>query len=553
MNDYSILIVEDDEAQRLALHTALKLRGFRVQSAGDVKSARNLVHKLGQDLGVMVLDMRLEDREHPTITGADLGLEVRASRPNWPPEFLITSAFSEVDYYRVAVELGVAAYLHKEEHTQNQTIRHIRGLVLRRCLSVEQPNAAEQIGRIAESSSDRSEAVLKFCKGVLAPAFCYSLGAPFAILITVGGETQCCAEDSALPQRFEPAYKTLQGLIHGEANRTVPFVLDISKLRPVESTVARGIYERLNGGAFLPLSAGQDIRLSVGILEENKESREQLLEKPLELAKVLGQYLRPAVLEHLLNILCRWAELNARRREVLRATSRLCLHIGQEQLDLLSDAADLEKVPQGFHLQKMQALAEDLRDTGEILTSLGVDATETESEATKEARHLELVHMADLIRSAWETAVSQRLGHETALEADGDCTILAMRQDVFVVVSRLLQWLARRRFEVSADTTASIRVHCADTLDGPVVILEDRSRRLPAPLRRQLFIPFSQAVPLFTLEKEKGPGLHLPLYLAKMIVEMKYHGVLEDRSDEMEGDIGHRLVMRFPKAQADTI
>ena len=38
------------------------------------------------------------------------------------------------------------------------------------------------------------------------------------------------------------------------------------------------------------------------------------------------------------------------------------------------------------------------------------------------------------------------------------------------------------------------------------------------------------------------------MYLAKTLVEEKYRGWLEDKSDEMEGEVGHRLVMQLHKA-----
>ncbi|MEK6285353.1 MAG: response regulator [Acidobacteriota bacterium] len=542
----TILIVEDNDSQRLALHTALEMRGFSVESAGSVESARALVNKLGDKLGVMILDMRLEDRQYPSITGADLGLEVRASRPAWRPEFLITSAFSEVDYYRLAVELGVAAYLHKEEHTQNQVIRHVRGLMLRRALSVERPGAAEEIGVIADASRDRADAVLRFCRQVLAPAFEAVAGVPFVILATVVNGVTICIGNANLPESEDPVYKTLQGLVHGEANRTHPFVFDSAKLGGMDNAQAWSIAERFRDTAFLPLSSGRGFTLSVGFLDGDA-GQNPLRENALELCKVLGGYLRPAVVEHLLTVLTQLGvSAIQRRREVLRATARLCLFIGQEQLDVLSDAEDSDEAPRGLHFRRLQSLAEDLRDTGEMLTSL-TDDEDKETETTRATPPERTVSMSRLVSSAWEEIVRNQPKDQIAIDLDGDCKVLATREDLFIVASRLLQWLARRRVEASSEMPHLISVRCTETPDGPQVTLEDRSRRLPERLRRQLFFPFSQAVPLSVLEKDKGPGIHLPLYLAKMIVEVKYRGRLEDRSDEIEGDAGHRFVISFPK------
>ena len=69
----NILVVEDSNPQRKALHSALKMRGFSVSSTGDIGTARKLARELEGKLDVVVLDMRLEDKQDPTITGADLG------------------------------------------------------------------------------------------------------------------------------------------------------------------------------------------------------------------------------------------------------------------------------------------------------------------------------------------------------------------------------------------------------------------------------------------------------------------------------------------------
>src|SRR5258708_7247999 len=84
-------------------------------------------------------------------------------------------------------------HVEREECTQDQLIRHIRALALRRALSVERPDATEEIQRLAESSRDRSEAIIRFCKDVLAENFSACLGAPFIILFTENNRTRCCA------------------------------------------------------------------------------------------------------------------------------------------------------------------------------------------------------------------------------------------------------------------------------------------------------------------------------------------------------------------------
>src|SRR5829696_8302891 len=134
MKEKLILIVEDEAPQRQALELALKLRGFQAESAGTVAESRALIERLGDKADVVVLDMLLEDRKASKVTGADLGIEFlneRRKRERWEdvrsttlPEFLILSAYAEADYYRKAIDLDVAAYLHKQLKNQDEVIRH---------------------------------------------------------------------------------------------------------------------------------------------------------------------------------------------------------------------------------------------------------------------------------------------------------------------------------------------------------------------------------------------------------------------------------------------
>src|ERR1044072_6152447 len=101
-----VLVIEDDEQQRISLHESLEVRGFTVYSAGRVAEARELAERHWGDLDVTVLDMRLEDPEEPNITGADIGIEFRRSKSSFPPESLIYSAYAEIDFYRLALKLG---------------------------------------------------------------------------------------------------------------------------------------------------------------------------------------------------------------------------------------------------------------------------------------------------------------------------------------------------------------------------------------------------------------------------------------------------------------
>src|SRR5262249_13041725 len=132
-----------------------------------------------------------------------------------------------------------------------------------------------------------------------------------------------------------------------------------------------------------------------------------------------------------------------------------------------------------------------------------------------------------------------------------ECTVQAATEDMIIIVSRLLQWFTKRFVESPSDMNPEISVHCTMSDEGSVLVFEVRSRRLGELLRKRLFEPFTQAVPVpLSSTKMNHAGIYLPLYLAKMLVEEKYKGRLEECSNEIEGGLGHRFVVRFQPPQS---
>src|SRR2546423_10061382 len=115
----TVLVVENEEPIRSPLVSALQYRGFEAVGAPNVSEARRLIDKMGQNIDVAVLDMRLEDPNYPDLTGADLGSDIRKANPKWPSEFLIFSGFAEPEFYDAAFHLRTAAYIVKGTLTQD--------------------------------------------------------------------------------------------------------------------------------------------------------------------------------------------------------------------------------------------------------------------------------------------------------------------------------------------------------------------------------------------------------------------------------------------------
>lgn len=560
MSRKRVLLVENEDGQRNAVHRALEHRRFQVYSAANAATARQLVEQHKEPFDVVVLDMRLDDPDDPNVTGANLGIEFRKRKEwqDWPAEFLINSAYGDREYYQLALELGAAAYLEKNaESDLKSVIRHVRALALRRALSVERRDALATIDAIAKSSWDQREAVRRFCNEVLRAELVDSLGAPFLLLWTDPTGTYGYGNQSDLPAGPHKAYETVQALTQGTTGMSDPLVFKPSLLQKPIPPEEVAILSSLGDAAFIPLLTEADFHLSLGILPE-PQSSQSLADDPRSLASVLAEFFRPAVLKHLLTLTTKWAELHAHRLAVLTATSQLCLYIGQEQLSALEEARVTGEIAEtGPSLQELQLLAEDLREAGEVLGELArQEAAPAGAPEPASVPLRSVLSMRTIAESAW-SQTSRMLDSDAPqiFRLDGDCHVRGRRDYLEIATSRVLQWfLQRLRTEAPAGQSPSILITCRETEGGAEVLFEDRSRRLPARLRKHLFVPFSQAVSLPLDGRDlRGPGLHLPLYMAKALVELGNGGLLEDCTPK-DGEVGHRLVMRFPpRSPADVI
>jgi len=542
MPSKTVVVVENREAQRKPLVYALENRGFRVRGAANVAEAHEAIDELQEEIDVMVLDMRLEDPSEREVTGADIGIQLQSAHPSWLPEYLIQSKHTNVvNYYQLALRLGAAAYLAKNSPDGlADVVRHVRALALRRALRLERPQVAERLSKIADSTKNLSTAVRSFCREILKNELDSCLGSPYVLLLTDETGTHNFATNTDLPLGHESIYTALQAMAHGISDFSKPYALSAEELRklpgPTNSDEAK-VFGRLAGAAFIPLANVKVFRLSLGLLQP-LPGETQYPEDPRKLAAVLAQYVRSTIVEHILRIL---VHLDSQKRAMLKGTSRFCVFLGQDQQRIIEEGIASADLKEGSDThQKLDNLAADLWETGTILTN--VANTDPRAEYPS-------FELSELIHRAFQDLTERMNLKQIKFLLKGTCKIQAKPDDMYVAVIRVLQWLVQRRLETPPEVEQKITVHCvgAET-DGPPphVVFEDRSYRLPSKVREQLFMPFSVAAIAPTNTKPLGPGLYLPLFLAKMLVEEKYSGLLNDRSDDLPGGTGHRLVMSFP-------
>jgi DNA-binding NarL/FixJ family response regulator len=533
----TVAIVENQKHQREALQMMLERLGLRAFGAATVAEAYKLIEELGDGLDVMALDMSLADPEARNVTGADIAIRMRDLHPDWTPERLIITAYPTAVNYRLALRLGVAAFLSKDEAVLEDFVRHIRVLALKRSLRADRPQVMLTLASVSASAKTLSGAVDKFCREMLAEELDACLGAPYLLLLTDEGGAQNVATNTDIPTGYLPLYEDVQAVAHGITKFDTPYVTwehDADNPPSGATEAERRAMARLEGAALLPLASVRDFRLTLALFNV-RPGESDYAEDAGQLAAVLARHVRPSIIEHFLSILI---QLDTQKRAMLKSISYLCHYIGHEQQRIVEGGVTLGHLrEESGTLRSLRLMADDLRQTGAVLSS-AADGPRKGALTTLEMRSLidqefrSLRGLPDMNLEALH------------LRAEGNCRVRA-GEDLGIAVKCVLQWLTQRHTQTPSGVAAGITVLCAEREDGSSVTFEDRSRRLPREVREHLFEPFSTSLTLLAGAGRGGPGVYLPLYLSKVIVEEKYGGRLEDESDGMEGEVGHRLVMRF--------
>lgn len=537
-NQISALLIENDPFWQGVLADHLRPEGIQLHIAGSAREGRALAEKLWDQIDVAILDVQLQDSEDKEATGPGIIMKIKEEKPDsFGPECIVFTDYQYNDYYRLALDLRAAVYHVKASADRDPLAPYVRVLALRRALDERNPRLSSKLEHIAGASSNISEAIVTFCSEVLGPAFTDYLNVPYFILFTEKEKTRICAHNTDIPAKPPEVYHTLQALAHGKGSPIEPFSLEVGKLKLLDPQTTP-LYYDFDQTVLLPISLSNNLKLSIGILPHDRVRSALDQTNQAHLCRVLAQHLRPTVLERIISLWSQWTE----QRTTRRSMAKLCLSVGQ----------DIHSCVEEQDLQELDSMAGDLNDTGTYLSELDkkqqVEVTET-------------VLLKDVVDEAWEWIGTP----EVKLEMPDDCSVKARRSDLEVVMSRLLQWFVYRSKFTPGGVAPVINITCTKTDKVASITLEDTSQRLPKPLREDLFAPFTQAIttPFSHIrntelqgQESSGPatapgycgtGRYLPLYLAKMIVEGRYQGSLQDQSNQITGrNYGHRICMQLP-------
>lgn len=538
----NILVVEDDETIRRSLEMKLNQWGFRAEVAKNVTEARERLKESEQPYDVAVLDIQLGDVK----TGIDLGREIREAQPDAPPELVIYSGnYKKVEHYHAALSLGSADFIRKGEEEEEEIVSRIGAKALRRALNPKNPEMGVKMLRIIAEDDvwDPIAAVKNLCSQVIAPEVKACLGVPSVFLLSDTNGTQVLTRGAELPKKYESAYAQIQQRTF-QADRVVPFDFSLDKMNLTLDADSRQIFQPLEGSSFLQIYEN-GLKLSIGILrpEETDHLRDE--KDPRTLTRILDPIvdMRPSVFT-LLKILSRFKAI-ARGEAVLKYTSNFCLYVGKTQLNVLEESLEKEEIePDNACFRKLKRLADDLHATGVEFSHLN----------DREEAVVQAVSARSVVERAWQMIKEQGLAARLELRQTGaDFEVRIAERDLLIAVLRVLQWLAQREDKIPPEAPYLAIEVAYERQHGRVAIrFTDQSRRLGEQLRKRLFEPFTQGTVTLGDTDDKGerlPGLYLPLYLAKTLLTEKNDGSLEDRTNELAGESGHRFVISFPAGE----
>jgi signal transduction histidine kinase len=361
------------------------------------------------------------------------------------------------------------------------------------------------------------------------------LRVPFVLLLTNVRDSGVpyAGGSLSLPETASQLYRDLQSLIFLPGNDD-PLVVSPEEMWSAGVHDEHDLLEQMRRAAFIPLAETEEIRLSLGILQEHV-SQNSIADDAEKLANALKQVFRSTLLDHLFSLTARWTAANVKRNEILKATAKFCLYVGQEYVAILDDAMRNGELPPGekpLYVRRLKALGEDLRDAGEVLESLNEELPQrTESQG------------AELVYKVWRhLARQQYLQAAEVFTLEGDCRAYVNPVDFEIAIAQILRWFLQRSVDQPAHEGPCFRVSLNQHDAKADIWFQDSSYRISEKLRGHLFEPFAGG-------DRSGEGLkgrRLGLYLAKVVIETRNSGSVEDRSDELEGGLGHLLLLRLP-------
>lgn len=108
-NNYTILVVDDDESSRGALVRLLDMDGYITEQAADGREALEKISL--KDYDVIITDMKM-----PRVGGLDF---IKNIRDSYQGRIIVMTAFGTADTFCKALDLGAFEFINKPAEYDN--------------------------------------------------------------------------------------------------------------------------------------------------------------------------------------------------------------------------------------------------------------------------------------------------------------------------------------------------------------------------------------------------------------------------------------------------
>lgn len=537
----SVVIVEDQKAQREGLMTTLTQYRFSPFGGATIADALDLLREHKNDAAVIIIDMELSQfpdyqehvrKEGSEITGIGLARNVLRESKGQRPEVIIHSIHGDrTEYYKQAIEAGASAFSRKgDDVDRGKFISVIQALALKHSF---QPNPHNEIelARLAEGHANSVELLEYFCRHKLVPELELCLAdSPLILLFRAqqaaglgdyGNFTSVHSNVNRIPDGAGFDYANLHQQIINQRKLDQP---SYSIYTPEVSLFSNRKAERLKEFIFVELVEVPEVQIALGILTPF-HLHDAFGEHPFSthsLGEALLEHFKPTLEAFVQKLLFRWREKQSVTIQKIETSVGLSGNVQRRLGPLVRDQRLCAAEGASEPLDGLKRLSEDLTDYNRVLSALLERSQPAVSEGSETTR------LSDIVQEI--KAYYDRLGHfdEISFTVSADCLVPASRYYFSQALRALVAWGFQRRFEVAEDKKQIVSFRCTVQDNWLEVCFQENSERLSKRVRdAYLFEPMS------------------PLQVAQMIIEVACHGKLVDATDELQTKAGHLFKFRL--------
>lgn len=511
---HPIWIIEDRTALGKTLAENHEDRGFHPVYFQSPKELLDHLETSPPAPAVVILDMELED----DLNGLDLGRKIVQVYSNNPPEFLIYSAHETPEFMQGGYDFGAASYALKGEVTPRQVVTKSRPLYLRWLLKYNWKMRLRHIRSWVWSEPKWTKILKKAFKTFITDKPQDLLAANYLLILDSpeGRATYTNLQD--LPE----VHKVYEAIEDRVQNHPLPETYQIST-HVLESFQAKDIEPLLKDMVFLKIYASSNLKITLGLKEDPDIS-----ENFSDIVEAIATTIKPHILETNIREVLHAIESETSRKSIVELTDAFCTNVGERHKMLFDSAVEAgEFSGKEFHTRQLRQIGHHLQQMGLIFRDLRTQQ--------HKIKHIEV---QTLIRQLWLDLPNNRQENFT-LEGD-PCHLYANPAIISNGIGNIFNWMIGR-MEHGKKPQPWIKVHCKQTSpEEAIITLSDTSKRLPESLRQSLFQPLNN-YQMMGAETQEG----FDLFTAKMFIEARGQGELNDLTNGYEGGVGHMLQVKL--------